>query len=186
MERTQRRRGAELENVLLDAAWEELKASGYAALTMEGVAARAQTGKQVLYRRWKSRADLVLAAVRHRTGSIVEDIPDTGDLRDDVLAVLQRMVDRFATLGPDTIHGVLAEAPTMDPEAFTRMSGPMRTIVDRAAARGEIPSADLPDRVLTAPINLLRHEMLLTRDPVDQATLTSLVDDIFLPLVRAT
>lgn len=95
------------------------------------------------------------------------------------------MVDRFATLGPDTIHGLLAEVPTMDPEVFTRMSGLMRTIVDRAAVRGEIPAADLPDRVLTAPINLLRHEMLLTRDPVDQATLTSLVDDIFLPLVGA-
>jgi hypothetical protein len=76
----------------------------------------------------------------------------------------------------------------MDPEVFTRMPGVMRTIVDRAAARGEIPSAELPAQVLTAPINLLRHEMLLTRDPVDPATLTSLVDDVFLPLagVRTT
>lgn len=184
MERTQRRRGAELENVLLDAAWDELMATGYSGLTMEGVAARAQTGKQVLYRRWKNRADLVVAAMRYRTGSIMEDIPDTGSLRDDVLAVLGRMTDRFESLGPDVIHGLLAEAPTMDPEVFTRMSGVMRTIVDRAAARGEIPTADVPDRVLTAPINLLRHEMLLSRDPVDPATATSLVDEIFLPLVR--
>ncbi|HET6742594.1 MAG TPA: helix-turn-helix domain-containing protein, partial [Kribbella sp.] len=54
-----RGRGAELEAVLLDAAWAELMESGYARLTMEAVAARAQTGKQVLYRRWRNRAELV-------------------------------------------------------------------------------------------------------------------------------
>ncbi|MFG1625714.1 TetR/AcrR family transcriptional regulator [Kribbella sp. NPDC049227] len=186
MEQTQRRRGAELEAVLLDAAWDELLESGYAGLTMEGVAARAHTGKQVLYRRWKNRAALVIAAMRYRTGSIVEDIPDTGSLRDDVLAVLQRMADRFASLGPDIVHGLLAEAPDLDPEVSTRMTGVMATIVRRAAARGEIPTADVPNRVLTAPTNLLRHEMLFTSEPVAASTLTSLVDDVFLPLVRAT
>jgi AcrR family transcriptional regulator len=179
----QRRRGAELEVVLLDAAWDELMASGYAKLTMEAVAARAHTGKQVLYRRWRNRADLVIAAMRHRTGSIVEDIPDTGSLRSDVLAVLQRMADRFASVGPEVVHGLLAEAPDVDPDVYTRMQGLMATVVKRAAERGEIPTADLPARVLTVPTNLLRHEMLLTRDPVAPSTLTSLVDDVFLPLV---
>jgi len=182
MEQT-RRRGAELEAGLLDAAWDELLESGYARLTMEAVAARAQTGKQVLYRRWRNRAELVLAAMRHRTGSIVDDIPDTGSLREDVLAVLQRMADRFELLGPDVIHGLLAAAPDLDPDVFTRMSGVMKVIVQRAAERGEIPTADVPDRVLTAPTNLLRHEIFLTRDPVAASTLLSLVDDVFLPLV---
>jgi hypothetical protein len=58
--------------------------------------------------------------------------------------------------------------------------------VQRAAARGEIPTADVPARVLTAPTNLLRHEMLFAREPVAASTLTSLADDVFLPLVRAT
>jgi hypothetical protein len=51
------------------------------------------------------------------------------------------------------------------------------------AERGEIPTADIPARVLTAPTNLLRHEMLFTRAPLPPETLTSLVDDVFLPLV---
>ena len=179
----QRRRGVELEAGLLDAAWDELMDAGYSALTMEGVALRAKTGKQVLYRRWRNRAELVIAAMRHRTGSIIEDIPDTGSLRNDVLAVLRRMADRFESLGPDVVHGLLAEAPDLDPEVFTRMSGVMATIVERAAVRGEIPTAEVPARVLTAPTNLLRHEMLLTREPLSEETLTSLVDDVFLPLV---
>ncbi|MFI5695163.1 TetR/AcrR family transcriptional regulator [Kribbella sp. NPDC051586] len=182
----ERRRGAELEAVLLDAAWDELMESGYARLTMEAVAARAHTGKQVLYRRWHNRAELVIAAMRHRTGSIIGNVPDTGSLRDDVLAVLQRMADRFETLGPDVVHGLLAEAPDLDPEVYTRMSGVMGTIVKHAAERGEIPTADVPDRVLTAPTNLLRHEMLLAREPLPASALTSLVDDVFLPLVSGT
>ncbi len=182
----ERRRGAELEAVLLDAAWDELMEAGYAQLTMESVAARAHTGKQVLYRRWRNRAELVIAAMRHHTGSIVDNVPDTGTLRDDVLGVLRRMADRFTALGADTIHGLMAEAPDLDPEVYTRMTGVMRTVVERAAARGEIPTADVPAQVLTAPTNLLRHEIFFTHEPVPSSILTSLVDDVFLPLVSGT
>jgi AcrR family transcriptional regulator len=185
----ERRRGAELEAVLLDAAWDELMASGYAHLTMEAVAARAHTGKQVLYRRWRNRAELVIAAMRHHTGSIVDNVPDTGTLRGDVLGVLQQMADRFTQLGPDTIHGLMAEAPDLDPEVFSRMTGVMATIVKRAAERGEIATADVPVAVLTAPTNLMRHEIFFSHAPVPSSTITALVDDVFLPLVgfsRAT
>jgi AcrR family transcriptional regulator len=178
----QRRRGAELEADLLKAAWDELAEVGYARLTMEGVATRAKTGKQVLYRRWKNRAELVLAAVRYNTGSIVEDLPDTGSLRTDVLEILQRMAKRFRDLGPEVAHGLMAEATDLDPANLARMREVMATLVTRAADRGEIPTADLPAKVLTAPTDLLRHEMLLTNHPVSDATITSLVDDVFLPL----
>ncbi|MFD7155159.1 TetR/AcrR family transcriptional regulator [Kribbella sp. NPDC059898] len=179
----ERRRGAELEAVLLDAAWAELTESGYARLTMESVAARAQTGKQVLYRRWRNRAELVTAAMRHHAGSIVENIPDTGSLRGDALGILQQMADRFTLLGPDTVHGLMAEAPDLDPEVYSRMTGVMATIVKRAADRGEIPTADIPVAVLTAPTNLMRHEIFFSHAPVPSSIITSLVDDVFLPLV---
>ena len=71
------------------------------------------------------------------------------------------------------------------PATYSRMSGVMATIVQRAA-RGEIPTGDVPGRVLTAPTNLLRHEMVFAREPVAASTLTSLVDDVFLPMVRTT
>ena len=181
----ERRRGAELEAELLEAAWAELLETGYARLTMEGVAARAKTGKQVLYRRWKNRAELTLSAMRHNTGSLLDELPDTGTLRGDVLAVLERMASRFQELGPELAHGLMAEAPDLDPETFTRMAGPMTAIVSRAAARGEIPTAAISTTVLTVPTNLLRHEMLLTRTPLSAETLTSITDEVFLPLVGA-
>jgi len=179
-----RRRGAALEADLLDATWLELAETGYAGLTMEGVAARAHTGKQVLYRRWPSRAMLVIAAMRHRAGSIADAPPDTGELRADVLAVLERMVARLNDVGPEVLRGLIADSPDIDPDLFPRMGNLMRRVLERAAERGEIPSADLPARVLSTPTDLLRHDMIVRGTEVSPVMLESIVDDVFLPLVQ--
>jgi AcrR family transcriptional regulator len=180
-----RRRGAELEASLLEAAWEELAAVGYARLTMEGVAARARTGKQVLYRRWGNRAELVVAALRHNTGSIVDRIPDTGTLRGDVLTLLRRMVRRQHEVSPEIIHGLLAEVPDMNPEFFTVMREAMTAVLRQAADRGELTLDALPARVVTLPADLLRNEIFFAREPIGEDTLLEILDDVFLPLVRA-
>ena len=96
------------------------------------------------------------------------------------------MVQRHRAIGPDVIHGLMADAPDLDPEVFTIMGGVMTTVLQRAAERGEIKSAALSPRVITLPTNLLRHELLLTRHPMSDHTLTEIVDEVFLPLVRAT
>lgn len=179
-----RRRGAALEADILDAAWEELRTAGYARLTMEGVAARARTGKQVLYRRWHNRAELVIAALRQRSGSLADRVPDTGSLRADTLAVLRLMSERQREIGPDVIHGLLAEAGSRKPEVVEIMHGVMTTALERAAARGEIPTADVPPRIITLPTDLLRHEIVLGDEPVTEDTLIEIVDVVFLPLVR--
>jgi AcrR family transcriptional regulator len=180
-----RRRGAELDTAIMDATWEELSAVGYARLSMEAVAERARTGKQVLYRRWHNRAELVLAALRHRFTSIADDIPDTGELRGDVLAVLRRMVRRFDDFGPDVVHGLMAEAVDLDPEVLAVMPDVLGTILKRAAGRGEIRIEAVDRRITTLPADLLRHEMLLTSDPIPEVAIIEIVDDIFLPLLRA-
>ena len=86
--RPTRRRGAELESAILDAAWEQLIAEGYEHFTVDTVAARARTSKPVLYRRWKTREDMLRATVRHRGAADPPAIPDTGTLRGDLLALL--------------------------------------------------------------------------------------------------
>lgn len=181
-----RRRGPALEATILDAAWAELQAVGYAKVTMEGVAARARTGKQVLYRRWPNRAQLVVAAIRHVTGAMAGEAPNTGDLRTDVLAVLERMAERQRSIGSDVTHGLMADAPDLDPDFNTVMSGMMTAVLEQAADRGELVLGKLPPRVVSLPVSLLRHEMLLTSEPISGRTMAEIVDDVFLPLVRAT
>jgi AcrR family transcriptional regulator len=184
-----RRRGATLEHALLDAAWEELQTSGYAKLTMERVAERAGTSRAVLYRRWRNRSELVIAAMRHHQPVLSGAAPDTGTLRGDVLAVLRRASRRIAAIGPDTVIGMLSDLLS-DEEALEQIlqqllrSGGevMSGVLDSAVARGEARD-DIAPRVARLPLDLLRHELLLTHQPPSPRVLEEIVDQIFLPLV---
>jgi AcrR family transcriptional regulator len=186
-----RRRGEELEATILDAAWAEIMENGYPRLTMEGVAARARTGKQVIYRRWPDRAQLAIAAIRHTLGPLVSEVPQTGSLREDLLTVLRRMADRGRQYRPDLFYGLLAEAPDSATGFGTVLPGVIREILENAVARGELAHADLPPRVVSLPADLLRYEGLrnahrwgqeATEAEIEQL-LTEILDDVFLPLV---
>ncbi|HEY5192423.1 MAG TPA: TetR/AcrR family transcriptional regulator [Solirubrobacteraceae bacterium] len=184
-----RRRGALLEHALLDASWQELQESGYAKLTMERVADRAGTSRAVIYRRWRNRPELVIAAMRHRQPVLSGAIPDTGTLRGDMLAVLRRASTRIVEIGPDTVIGMLSDLLS-DEEAFDQIldqllrSGGdvMSSVLKRAASRNE-SRENISPRVARLPLDLLRHELILTHQPPSQDTLEEILDDIFLPLV---
>ena len=133
-----RRRGEALESALLDAAWDELQDVGYAGLTIEAVADRAGTSRAVLYRRWRNRAELVIAAMRRHRPMLSGEIPDTGSLRDDVLAVLRRMSGRLAEIGPETIYGLIGDY-FADADAVLPHSG--RGAPDRRRGHDHHPQA---------------------------------------------
>ncbi|MEU1369143.1 TetR/AcrR family transcriptional regulator [Streptomyces sp. NPDC005803] len=185
-----RRRGAELETALLDAAWDELLACGFERLTYEAVAARAGTSRAVLYRRWPTKRDLVLAALSRKAPPVPNEPPDTGTLRGDVIALLRFVVRQMAELAP--VRQVLAAEQGSDTELSaylaSRNRGPggdwMRTVLDRAAHRREIdPTASLPDRLVALPVVLVLHELLMARRTPSDADLEEIVDLLFLPLV---
>ncbi|HZD70215.1 MAG TPA: TetR/AcrR family transcriptional regulator [Actinomycetes bacterium] len=179
-----------LETALLDAAWDELQAVGYASLTMEAVADRAGTSRAVLYRRWPNRTELIIAALRRHRPMLSGEVPDTGSLRGDVLAVLRRMSNRFAEVGLDTVYGLLGDY-FADAELFSRIqdqvlhigAGVMATILERAADRGETRGETSP-RIATLPTDLFRHQLFLTRTPPSEDVILEIVDDVFLPLVQ--
>jgi AcrR family transcriptional regulator len=178
-----RRRGAALEDALLQAAWEEVSSAGYAKLTMEGVAARAGTAKSVIYRRWPNRATLVRAAIRHHLGSLAGDVFDTGDLREDVLAVLRRFRANFEEVPADTIHGLLSELPDIPDDVLAVSPEVITAMLYRAAARGEVRPDRITPRIAALPGNLVRHELIVPHGDLSDAALAGIVDEIFLPLV---
>jgi AcrR family transcriptional regulator len=183
-----RRRGAALETALLDAAWAELQEVGYARLTMEGVAERASTSRAVIYRRWPSRHELVIAALGHQQPIGRGRIPDTGSLRDDVLSIMQRAARRIEDIGPSTVTGLLNDLIADDAsheiiDQLARGGGElMSEILARAAARGQARE-QVPERVARLPLDLIRHELILTHRAPTSETLEEIVDEIFLPLV---
>ncbi|MFJ1709506.1 TetR/AcrR family transcriptional regulator [Kitasatospora sp. NPDC088346] len=189
---SERRRGAALEKALLDAAWEELAASGYARFTMDAVVRRAATSPNVLYRRWSDRNELVRAAVLHVLKEHVLDVPDTGSLREDVLTLLREINAtrlQLVTVMSVQLAGYHQETGTnpadlRDPLATGR-SKAVDALFDRAADRGEIDPELLTERIKSLPFDLLRHEFLTTYAPAPDQVLTEIVDTIFLPLVHA-
>jgi AcrR family transcriptional regulator len=186
-----RRRGAALERAILDATWDELSEVGYTALTIEAVAKRAGTSKPVIYRRWPSRAALVVAAwgIRIPVDSMS---PDLGSLRADLAWLFDRIAWRVQGMMSDTIAGVMSEA-FKHPEVVTLLrdrldAKPLHNtvsrIVDNAVARGELKPIDLPSRVLRLPADLIRAEAMLRRDSISDETIGTMVDEIYIPLLK--
>jgi AcrR family transcriptional regulator len=188
-----RRHGAELEAAILDAAWQQLVAEGYQHFTIDAVAARAQTSKPVLYRRWKTREDLLRATARHRGAAAdAPPVPDTGTLRGDVLALLagaNTASNPMAALVSSMLgsyYDQTGPTPAELREAFLseRSSGSaVQQVVNRAVERGEVDPGRLTPRIIDLPFDLFRNEMLMTLKPVPDHVLRQIVDDIFLPLV---
>lgn len=187
-----RRRGQPLFDAIFEATVAELTETGYTGLTMERVAARARTSKASLYRRWPSRADLVADAIRHCSPEF-SFLPDTGDLREDLLSLLQGMADRLAGPFGEALRGVLADTladPARTAAARSRMTGLgdecMAQILARASARSEVcHPAPGPYAVRAAPI-LLLHYHLTHGPPVPHRALAEIVDQVALPLLCAS
>ena len=186
----QRRRGEELEAALLEAAWAELVEVGFARLTMESVAARAKTGVAVLYRRWPRKDDLVLAAIQHYGVTHPVDLPDTGSLRGDMIAMLSGFSNvrvSFAAVVSAAFSGLLASTGLTPAEVREKIMGdrPLWSdrIFARAHERGEIDLDRIPPVVLTMPFDLMRHDMLMTYKPIPPERVLEIVDALFMPLV---
>jgi AcrR family transcriptional regulator len=186
-----RRRGAELEQAILDAAWEQLIAEGYEHFTIDTVAARARTSKPVLYRRWKTRDDLLRATVRHVGAASAPSIPDTGTLRGDLLALLanansttRNPVAALVSSMLGSYYNQTGPTPAELREAFLSQRGSaVEQVVNRAVERGEVDPARLTPRIIALPFDLFRNEMMMTLKPVPDHVLRQIVDDIFIPLV---
>jgi AcrR family transcriptional regulator len=186
----ERRRGADLEDAILDAAWEQLTSEGYGHFTIDTVAARARTSKPVLYRRWKTSDELLHAAIRHR-GTVTEvPDPDTGTLRGDFLALLRRAntlrSDMAALLS--SMLGSYYDQTGLSPadlrnEFLSGRTSATERAIERAVSRGEIDPARLTPRIANLPFDLWRHELMMTLKPVPDHALRQIVDDIFIPLV---
>jgi AcrR family transcriptional regulator len=188
-----RRHGQELESALLTAGWDELVGVGYARLTMESVARRAGTSEPVLYRRWPNKDQLVLAAMEHYRNANPISLPDTGALRSDLLAELAAVSEAragiYAIAAATAFSGLLADsgltpAQVRDQVLGGRLLPRGRPIYQRAHDRGEIDFERIPAAVLNLPFDLTRHDLLMDLKPATPARIRSIVDELFLPLVR--
>ncbi|MHB1444339.1 MAG: TetR/AcrR family transcriptional regulator [Acidimicrobiales bacterium] len=176
----------------MEAAQELLDKAGYNSLTIDGVAARAGVGRPTIYRRWPSKAALVIGALGGRPMES-DSLPDTGNLREDLLAIHRLQLELLSSSeGQRVLPGLaadMADHPELHPRFYERYVAPWReavqAAVERAAARGEIPEGPdgrLVADVLTGP---LVFRMLLAGERLDERALEPAVDLILVGLARS-
>ncbi|MET9669378.1 TetR/AcrR family transcriptional regulator [Streptomyces sp. NPDC006475] len=174
-----RRRSEESRRAIFTATMEGLQEHGYAALTVEGIAARAGAGKQTIYRWWPSKADVVLDAMLDMTESRIT-VPNEGSLSTDLSAFLR---SPFGQRGQrPALTGLIAQA-LLDPvfaatfrdRFLFRLRSPLRELLDRAVVRGEIADDVDPELLIDVVYGVLWYRLLLEPALLDEEACRPLV-----------
>ncbi|MBE8522765.1 TetR/AcrR family transcriptional regulator [Amycolatopsis sp. H6(2020)] len=152
----------EVTQAITDAVLHELAEQGYGRLSMEAVAKRAGVGKSALYRRWRSKHEMITAVVADFSVSRAADV-DTGSLRGDLHETMQALIDwlthpLFSRILPDLVAEGVRNPETAE-STRTSIGGPRREVGEamlrRAITRGELPEdldLEMALDVLAAPI----------------------------------
>ncbi len=188
-----RRRGAVLEDAIFAAVFEELADVGYAAFTVESVAARAQTGKASIYRRWPVKQDLVLDAYFARFGkpdAAIEGLLELDLPTRDLLVMLGLRISELARRGGEFMRAVACEvtrdadlADAVEERVYCPKRTAMVRLLERGVTRGEVrPEAatELYADVLPA---VVMHRMVLLNREATEANVAEIVDRIVMPLL---
>jgi len=184
-----RRSDEEVVEAIRTAVLDQLAEAGYASVTFEGIARRAGTSKPVLYRRYRSRAQMVLDAIG-QSASRQRPPRLTGSLRSDLVAVLTGMARQFTRFSPDVYRGLVGEADDrLVVEGIAALGAvtarALTAAYDDARARGELGPTPIPASVADLPMTVLRHDLMVVQ-PFDPRSIPGLVDQVFLPLLAAT
>ncbi|KOG29229.1 TetR/AcrR family transcriptional regulator [Streptomyces resistomycificus] len=182
----------EREQEFFDAVLEQIKECGYEAVTMEGVAASARCSKSTLYRQWKTKPQLVVAALRSRRTSRLAGI-DTGSLAGD-LREAARATARWATTDTKLLQA-LGHALTLDEELAGALRealvdpeiAALRAILRRGVERGEV-AADHPalEYVPAQMFGVVRARPVVDGQYADQDYLVRFVEAAVLPALGLT
>ena len=174
---------------ILDAALQLVSEVGYDRVTMDAIAARAKSSKATMYRRWDSKASLVVEALkaRHQDSSAM---PDTGDVRSDLLQGLTNMCVSMQSDELSLMTGLLTAsrsdaelARLLREQMMESKSEGARAWTERAVRRGQLPAtADLELLFDVAPAMVLMR-MVMTGEPVDEAFIVRIVDSVLLPIL---
>jgi len=165
---------------------------GYDRLTFDAVAAEVRASKATLYRKWPTKAALVVQAVVETICPSVLERPASGSLRGDLLSGACR--DRGLTAGLPALLAAVMPALHRDEDLYDEFQaqflGPLTeqfvATFARAQQRGEIgPDADLERLASILPAMAVHQAVVFGRD-CDVADITAIVDEVVLPACRAT
>jgi AcrR family transcriptional regulator len=176
-----KRRGRPVVERVFEITLEQLAEVGLERLSIPEVARRAHLNKTSIYRRWPTKAELVLAAVEDAL-DLSTSVPDTGSLRTD-LVELTRSTGAFieSPVGLGLLRVVFGEGGgeklgSLRKEAFVMDAAGPRRVIERAVARGELPAVDGAELLIVALAGSLVHRVLIERKSITDDFVETLVD----------
>jgi AcrR family transcriptional regulator len=182
-------RRARSDRAILAATRELLEEGGVTGLTIEGVAVRSGVAKTTIYRRWRDRDELALAAVWDDLISGLKIPRDVGDTREELLQFVGPIVTVMQSpLMNSVIRGLTSQiasdselSRTYREQTVEPRLDQLREVVERGIARGDLrPDTEvrLAHELLVGPIF---YRMLFSGQPLDDGLPERLVD----PVLRA-
>jgi AcrR family transcriptional regulator len=148
------------------------------------VAAEAGVNKTTIYRRWGNRVGLVADAVLEVSEAEVP-IPDGGSLREDLLALAGNVHRAITSPSGRMLVAAVSACGLHDSKInvvterfWRRRYGANGVVVDRAAARGELPASLDVRQVVACPVGLLYFRAFVSREPIDGGFLRRTVDTV--------
>jgi AcrR family transcriptional regulator len=169
-----RPRDERADRAILAAAAELMAEHGVRDLRMDDVADRAQVGKATIYRRYRSKDELIAAAVAALVSEIT--VPDTGSTRGDLLGLMRNAVEVYRGSVEAGVMPSLVDAMRADPELsrtvrggfLARRRAAVRAVLERGVERGDLRNDldfELALDVLAGP---LFYRLLITGGPIDE------------------
>jgi AcrR family transcriptional regulator len=176
------------DDAIIDATIEVLVRDGYDRLSMEGVATAAGVGKATVYRRWSSKAELVIDAMAMLKPAL--DTIDTGSLDGDIELMTAASCSPYSQRLFEVMVSICSALPREPDllEAFrTRFTEPRiaRTtqLLERARDRGELgPEVDIAMAASLVP-SLMLQRALMTGKPAGRAYAEQVVGSVLLPVL---
>lgn len=182
----------EREQELLTVTLRLLQENGYDGLTVDDVAAEGRASKATMYRRWPTKAELVLAAVTEGVRQVTV-APETGSLRTDLIEIGDK-ISKQARAHATTMRAVLVEASRnavlndfMQQQMFAQRKKLITGVLQQAVDRGEIRAEAVNDDLWDLLPGYLVFRAVIQDRPATRRTVEALVDEFILPsLTRDT
>jgi AcrR family transcriptional regulator len=174
-------RSARVQAAVFAATFQLLEEGGYEGLSIVSIAERAGIHETSLYRRWKTKEQLVLDAVSHWAAQDIP-VPDTGALRSDLIAVLQslrlslqsRVGQALVQTAVATLH--VPKLCALRQEHWRQRRVHLQIIFDRAIARGEVPPQVDCQFLLEMLSGIMYMRLFVVNEPIDEMLPERVVD----------
>ncbi|WEB44365.1 TetR/AcrR family transcriptional regulator C-terminal ligand-binding domain-containing protein [Streptomyces yunnanensis] len=175
-----RRRGERMRQAVLAATVDLLASQGMAATTVAAVARAAGVHETSVYRRWKTRENLIFDALAHHSDHALPT-PDTGDVRADLTALFTALARYLATpAGTALLHlGTVRGEDDLEEGRRSYWSTRLEraeALVRRGIDRGELATDTDPHLTVEAVTGPLLARVLLTGEPLEETLVPRLVD----------